>query len=282
MRSLVVLPFVVLAAMAACGGDDADGTSGSSGTSTSSGGTSSGGTSSGASGTSTSSGSDTTSGGAAGARGLVDCDGESVDLSSDARHCGACDHACAEGELCVDRVCNSGASCVPAGGFDTCGGQCRRVLQDVDHCGGCDKACGDDERCVGGACRNVLGTGASCESPVAFDDDDDIEVWFGAAKHRFECGALEDSPAVFLRWTSDKATKVRARVLAAPEDQMVIEVFEAGAECKGAPMACDTQRASTTRAEAEFTAAANKTYFVVVGTLAKTAPLGRFTVKMDD
>ncbi|MCD6497687.1 MAG: right-handed parallel beta-helix repeat-containing protein [Deltaproteobacteria bacterium] len=36
---------------------------------------------------------------------LVPCGDECVDLSSDPQHCGSCDHACAEGEACVDSVC---------------------------------------------------------------------------------------------------------------------------------------------------------------------------------
>ena len=42
--------------------------------------------------------------------GVADCDGSlstgcETNVASDARHCGACDHACAAGQHCVASVC---------------------------------------------------------------------------------------------------------------------------------------------------------------------------------
>lgn len=76
------------------------------------------------------------------------CSTGCVDLRSDEAHCGACEDACATGEVCLSR------SCVPAcsGGLVDCGGTCVDVDIDTSHCGGCDMPCATGESCVDGAC----------------------------------------------------------------------------------------------------------------------------------
>src|SRR5262245_56386072 len=65
------------------------------------------------------------------------CDGVCVDVDASAQHCGACDVACAAGEVCNLGVCSG--SCSP--GLADCGGVCVDLESDVAHCGACQIAC---------------------------------------------------------------------------------------------------------------------------------------------
>ncbi len=104
------------------------------------------------------------------------CDGECVDVSSDALNCGGCGLACAAGEACVAGACagpsdDAGIPPGDAGPADAgapdagpppptgcgigeleCDGVCRDVLSDPTRCGACDAACAVGELCVDGAC----------------------------------------------------------------------------------------------------------------------------------
>jgi len=97
-----------------------------------------------------------------------DCDGkidEDFDISTDAKNCGACGTACAQGELCCGGSCltqaaasASGCSscstqrpCSPAA--ECCGGACRDMLRDRRHCGACGHSCEQGLRCCAGACK---------------------------------------------------------------------------------------------------------------------------------
>lgn len=67
------------------------------------------------------------------------------DLSSDPRHCGACDNACSDGF-----ECRQGA-CVCEGSSSVCSGECVDLLTDEENCGFCGKRCGSFT-CESGAC----------------------------------------------------------------------------------------------------------------------------------
>jgi 5'-nucleotidase len=80
--------------------------------------------------------------------GEVDCGGACVATGSDPNHCGACDNACAPGEVCSSGAC--GTSC--PSGLSECGGSCANLQSDNQNCGACDNACAPGEVCSAGKC----------------------------------------------------------------------------------------------------------------------------------
>ena len=82
----------------------------------------------------------------------VDCGDGCVDLDNDPQHCGACDNACDD-----DEVCDQGACATICGeGLTPCDGACVDLDVNPDHCGGCGVACLEGEVCVEGACLELL------------------------------------------------------------------------------------------------------------------------------
>jgi hypothetical protein len=112
--------------------------------------------------------------------GFTDCSGKCKDLSTDKKHCGACNNDCGRGGTCCSGDC--------AGDFQTdpdhcggCGNFCRGICSDIpgqppqchgprccgdgecvedvqandDHCGACDNACREGETCCAGACVDL-------------------------------------------------------------------------------------------------------------------------------
>ena len=100
------------------------------------------------------------------AEGYQDCDGDCVDVRSNAQHCGQCGNACEDDDFCVDGSCE--AECPEE--LDECDGQCVDTDSDADHCGGCGEGCdeveGGQAQCDGGECSY------SCDS----DDHDPCEL----------------------------------------------------------------------------------------------------------
>jgi len=102
--------------------------------------------------------------------GHTTCGASCVDLNSDPEHCGACDRACAGGEVCNEGRC--AGSCTPE--LTDCAGACVDLQTDEAHCGGCGLPCGAGESCIGGACLCIPacagrecgsdGCGGSCGS----------------------------------------------------------------------------------------------------------------------
>ena len=103
------------------------------------------------------------------------CGGVCVDLQTDPKHCGACNHACLQGERCLGSTCVS--QCLA--GLTACNGTCVDLQSDPAHCGTCDNACGlrlcqngacglESSRCVGGltlcsgTCVDVLRDPTNC------------------------------------------------------------------------------------------------------------------------
>jgi hypothetical protein len=85
----------------------------------------------------------------------TDCGGTCVSLDIDSQHCGACDKACAAGQICTGGACK--VSC--ATGQKVCGAACIDVRHDPKNCGDCSHACGDAEACVQGVCVQT------CQAP---------------------------------------------------------------------------------------------------------------------
>ena len=77
-----------------------------------------------------------------------------ADLQSDPNHCGACNNACAAGQLCSAGQCQT--SC--AAGETLCGQSCADLSTSAAHCGQCNQACLPGQSCVGGVCTCASGT----------------------------------------------------------------------------------------------------------------------------
>ncbi len=75
--------------------------------------------------------------------------GESCTVTSlDPANCGACDKACAPGEVCSAGQC--GLTC--GGGTTLCGPKCADTMNDPANCGACGTACAPGEVCSQGQC----------------------------------------------------------------------------------------------------------------------------------
>jgi hypothetical protein len=65
------------------------------------------------------------------------CDGVCTNVDNEPKHCGTCDNACSDSEVCLEGKCST--SC---GDLTKCPGNvCAELTSDVDHCGSCDMAC---------------------------------------------------------------------------------------------------------------------------------------------
>lgn len=90
-------------------------------------------------------------------------DGCELDLSSDPKNCGACGHACAQGQDCVEGACL-------CNGGTLCRGTCVDLDNDPMNCGYCGNECdgpspseGGGPACVSGKCSYVCNPGwADC------------------------------------------------------------------------------------------------------------------------
>jgi len=81
-------------------------------------------------------------------RGTVSCKWSCSDLKSDRENCGACGHACARQQTCVD----GGCAC-PSGTVECSPGICSDLQSDVQNCGACGHACDVSRQvCTNGAC----------------------------------------------------------------------------------------------------------------------------------
>ncbi len=92
--------------------------------------------------------------------GSVNCDGTCVNLNTDGANCGACNNACAAGQVC------SGGGCAATCGAPLiqCGGGCVDPNSNPSYCGSCSGACGPFEACFAGSCRTVIyGTGTAAD-----------------------------------------------------------------------------------------------------------------------
>jgi hypothetical protein len=103
--------------------------------------------------------------------GRADCDrspdnGCEAALATDARHCGMCGRACAEGEACVAGACGFVER------YTLCADRQANLSNDREHCGSCDTRCAAGEVCEGGRCAASCTPGrVTCgtETCVALD-----------------------------------------------------------------------------------------------------------------
>ena len=78
----------------------------------------------------------------------ITCDGNCVDPTGDANHCGGCNMPCTGGTRCNNSQCSGSCS----GGLEACGAACVDLESNREHCGMCDNACAADRACMGGNC----------------------------------------------------------------------------------------------------------------------------------
>lgn len=85
------------------------------------------------------------------------CNGQCVQLATNAKNCGRCGHACAAGQTC------SGGRCHCPTGETVCAGACVNLTRNHQHCGSCGHACTSNQVCESGACVTPCGpAGATC------------------------------------------------------------------------------------------------------------------------
>lgn len=93
---------------------------------------------------------------------LVECDGDCVDITSTADHCGGCGHRCGRATPCVSGTCGC-----PDGSV-ACAGVCVDPASDANNCGGCGLSCAGSAICFDSHCECPEGTllcDGSCVSP---------------------------------------------------------------------------------------------------------------------
>ena len=120
-------------------------------------------------------------------------DGCETDERTDRLNCGACGHACAANQDCVDGIC------ICPAGTDRCDKRCVDVNVDPNNCGACGNACpgaGDDTAngtptCSGGACGYLCYAGfANCDGRI----NNGCEVNIGTdPRHCGGCGTKCDA-----------------------------------------------------------------------------------------
>ncbi|MFO0755005.1 MAG: hypothetical protein U0359_00820 [Byssovorax sp.] len=131
----------------------------------------------------TSTTSTTTSGGPTCGPGTTLCGAVCAATQNDPAHCGSCDKACAEGEVCSKGTC--GLVCL--GGATKCGDLCVDTQNDPKNCGGCDKPCAADEVCSAGLCSLSCAGGATKCGSACVDLESDSSHC-GACGN--DCGAV--------------------------------------------------------------------------------------------
>ena len=80
------------------------------------------------------------------------CDGVCRDTQSNIHHCGECNHACGDEEVCEKGMCiPAGAGSCPENEL-LCGESCIPIVNNSEHCGSCDNACEAGKKCFGRSC----------------------------------------------------------------------------------------------------------------------------------
>jgi hypothetical protein len=89
------------------------------------------------------------------------CGSDCVLLSNDPKHCGACDHACATGQVCSAGNCLCKIDAGTPDAAVLCGVACVDTSADIANCGTCGNVCTAPLSCVAGVCA-CPGGGALC------------------------------------------------------------------------------------------------------------------------
>ncbi len=133
--------------------------------------------------------------------GLTACNNVCRDLTVDEANCGACGHACAQGEQCDNGACkakcniacmavNATATCGKNGmceitscspGFGDCDAQyndgCEVNLEtDDNNCGSCGTACGNGKACKNGMCADACGPCMAANATAGCDGNGQCHI----------------------------------------------------------------------------------------------------------
>lgn len=115
------------------------------------------------------------------------CAGACVDTTNNPAHCGACDSACAESEVCGSGQCLSACT----GGTVDCDGACVDLQSDTANCGTCGNVCdaaNANNTCDSGACNFACVSGFDdCDGDRANGCEQDID---NDPAHCGECGTV--------------------------------------------------------------------------------------------
>ncbi|TNE45514.1 MAG: hypothetical protein EP343_26730 [Deltaproteobacteria bacterium] len=95
--------------------------------------------------------------------GKTRCGQDCAVLGANSKHCGACNNACADGEVCMLGECKKFCGI----GYENCNGGCVQLKNTGDHCGRCGNDCQDKKVCSNSACEescpaNQKACGSSC------------------------------------------------------------------------------------------------------------------------
>jgi hypothetical protein len=114
---------------------------------------------------------------------LYDCGGACVDVRVDAAHCGACDHACPDGQVCSGGACALECE-APLVACDAGGAlACKAIRTDPANCGACGVACPAGQVCADGACA------PGCAAPLTACGGAGEGAWCADLQHdRLDCG----------------------------------------------------------------------------------------------
>lgn len=96
------------------------------------------------------------------------CGDACVIFTTDSDHCGACDNACDDGEVCSGGEC--ALTCTEP--FELCGAECADTASDAAHCGDCGTECPEIINGVPGCSESECGLGA-CDDGYAQCDGDE-------------------------------------------------------------------------------------------------------------
>ena len=118
-------------------------------------------------------------------RGSTECTGLCVNLDTDRDHCGACEAACEQGQVCSEGTCS--ISCQV--GLSECAGTCVNTQTDNQHCGDCGVVCEAGTVCVEGSCSLSCQQGlTNCEGACVDTTSDNRHC--GTCNHECEAGQV--------------------------------------------------------------------------------------------
>jgi hypothetical protein len=98
--------------------------------------------------------------------GTTDCGGSCVDVTKDAKNCGACGTLCVAGEVCASGVCTTGGC---QAGLTACGTSCVDLASDPKNCGECATSCNPGKVCSAGVCTTLCAPGLTACNAACVD-----------------------------------------------------------------------------------------------------------------
>lgn len=155
---------------------------------------------------------------------LAACGASCVRTNSDPAHCGGCDHACDEGQVCQGGECRERCD----GGLTPCEGACVDLQHDRLFCGDCDTRCQGEQVCVQGSC-GFCSSAAECDDGLDCTVDDCVDQ---ACTNEIVPGQCIDGGtcvAAGLPCTADRVCAPCAGGCVVPPTSLVVDCNDLGA-----------------------------------------------------